>query len=106
MPVDGPSHGHSDQVGDPWEQRREQLRAESLLTKMDVFEEFAAKASDSNQTDGAFWDRKTAESYRRAIGVEPSQRARLREGLEAIRDSCHRRVADLVDDLARRRFED
>lgn len=86
---------------DSRERRRERLHAERLLAKMDDFEEFAVEAryGEADDSDGEFWDRRTAMNYQRAVGVSPSRRHRLREGLENIRAGSRQRIVDLVAEI-------
>jgi hypothetical protein len=50
--------------------------------------------------EAAFWIRKTRETYRRVIGVDPSRREDLRRGLQDIRENSRQRVADLIGEIA------
>ena len=79
---------------------REALRAETLLARMDWFEECAGWHDAETYTEIR---RKLAESYRKAIGVHPDKRRELRKALEGVRDGGGMPVDDVIQSLRCRR---
>lgn len=77
----------------------EAIRAEAMLAEMDFHEDLAELAE--SDTDAAT-RRDFAETYRKLIGVHPTQRTTFREGLERVRDGGGMPIADLIDVLRRR----
>jgi hypothetical protein len=72
------------------------LRAETVLAKMDVFEDTAALAEDhpSEKLRRGF-----AERYQNHVGFEPSVRHDLRPVLEGIKAHGLRSVEDAISDM-------
>jgi folate-dependent tRNA-U54 methylase TrmFO/GidA len=78
----------------------EQLRAETRLSKIDLFEDLAALYEEERVPK---FRQDFAQRYGKAVGVAPEQREEFKEALEGIVAGGRQSVANLIDVFNRER---